>query len=159
MAEVVPTVVLLLLTGLAGWALVDTVLQIGRAAASRRWPVVRGRVVEARADRWPGQRGGPDLRPVVKVSYRVDGSDYETNRIAFWGIGEALTFLLPRQAEGLYGRWRVGEETDVRHHPSKPAVAVLVPGLNGRLCFSLVSDVALLALMAASTWLFLGAGR
>src|SRR6266480_7484735 len=62
------------------------------AAAMKRWPVAKGRVLsskveEYRADAGPGNFGGPRgrlllYRPVVVYEYEVDGQRFHGDRIA-----------------------------------------------------------------------------
>ena len=81
----------LVCSGFAIAVLALAVSSLREAAAMKRWPVAKGRVLsskveEYRADAGPGNFGGPRgrlllYRPVVVYEYEVDGQRFHGDRI------------------------------------------------------------------------------
>ena len=57
-----------------------------RAQASQQWPMVLGRVTEARVAASPGSEGGETYEPFVRYAYDVGGRTYTNARLAFGGV-------------------------------------------------------------------------
>src|SRR4051794_5339513 len=68
--------VALLLIGI-GW------LGQRKAAASRAWPSVPGRIMTAGVEASSGSEGGTVYRTLITYSYMVGGQQYQSNRRAF----------------------------------------------------------------------------
>src|SRR3954453_23709488 len=101
-----------------GFGLVMLVLifsSLREAAAMKRWPVAKGRVLsskveEYRADAGSGNFGGPRarmtlFRPVVTYEYEVDGQRFRGDRIAQSpgmnkGVSEFAAAVVQRYAIG-----------------------------------------------------------
>ena len=137
--------------GLAILALLISSLR--EAAAMKRWPVAKGRVLsstveEYRADAGTGNFGGTRarmtlFRPVVVYEYEVDGRRFQGNRIAQSpGMNKGVADF----AEKIAQRYAKGGAIDVRYDPKRPAQSVLEPRVPGGWVYALVIAVALLAL-------------
>ena len=118
--------------GLAVLAL--AVSSLREAAAMKKWPVAKGRVLsskveEYRADAGSGNFGGPRgrmtlYRPVVSYEYEVGGQRYEGKRIA---QSEGMNKGVADFAEATVKRYAGGSAVDVRFNPKRPGECVLEP--------------------------------
>ena len=123
------------------------------AAAMKRWPVARGRVLsskveEYRADAGSGNFGGPRARltlyrPVVVYEYEVDGQRFHGDRIA---QSPGLNRGVPDFAEKTVQRYASGSTIDVRFNPRRPSESVLEPRVPSAWLFAVAIAVALLIL-------------
>jgi Protein of unknown function (DUF3592) len=139
-----------------GFGLVMLVLifsSLREAAAMKRWPVARGRVLsskveEYRADAGSGNFGGPRgrltlYRPVVVYEYEVDGQRFRGDRIAQSpGMNKGVADF----AQKIVQRYASGSAVDVRFNPKRPGESVLEPRVPKAWIFALVIAVALLIL-------------
>lgn len=132
------------------WTAISSFIDLIRAVASQGWPVARGTVVTS-GWKSEGRRG---FAPVVVYRYEAGGQRREADRIAFWGFLATSTFS-ESSAEAWSQRWVEGWDVDVRHHPTKPEIAVLVPGLNARILLSVLSAVLLVGMCVSTAVLFL----
>jgi phage terminase large subunit-like protein len=138
--------------------LVLVVVSLREAAAMKRWPVARGRVLsskveEYRADAGSGNFGGPRgrmtlYRPVVLYEYEVGGQRYRGDRIAQSpGMDKGVDVF----AQAVAKRYATGSAVDVRFNPQRPAESVLEPRVPRAWIFALAIAVGLLILAA---WIY-----
>lgn len=137
--------------GLVMLALIFSSLR--EAAAMKRWPVAKGRVLsskveEYRTDAGSGNFGGARgrltlYRPVVVYEYDVAGQHFRGDRIAQSpGMNKGVVDF----AQKVVDRYASGSAVDVRFNPKRPAESVLEPRVPKAWIFALVIAVALLAL-------------
>jgi hypothetical protein len=118
--------------------------QLRLAMQSRAWPRVPGQIAETamRDPKWSIGRSG---RQDVLYHYKVGETFYVGTRISF--IGFIQNWRKPLSYEA-------GAEVVVRHHPTKPKLAVLEPGVPLELAADYVVSAALIIV---GTWLWLAA--
>ena len=139
-----------------GFGLVMLVLIVSslrEAAAMKRWPVARGRVLsskveEYRVDAGSSNFGGPHARttlyrPVVVYEYEVDGQRFRGDRIA---QSPGMNKGVPDFAQKIVQRYASGSAVDVRFNPKRPGESVLEPRVPRAWIFAFVIAVALLIL-------------
>jgi len=137
--------------GLAMLVLIFSSLR--EAAAMKRWPVARGRVLsskveEYRADAGSGNFGGPRgrlklYRPVVVYEYEIDGHRFRGDRIAQSpGMDKGVADFAQRTVQ----RYAEGTAVDVHFNSKRPDESVLEPRVPKAWIFALVIAVALLIL-------------
>jgi hypothetical protein len=101
-----------------------------RGEESAGWPTTRGEVLESKVVRSSGQPssepGGPGWRycAVVRYKYRVDGRDFESERVH----GATVWRSDDSEAKDTVGRYPKGGGVDVHYDPARPSVAVLETG-------------------------------
>lgn len=124
------------------------------AAAMKRWPVAKGRVLSSKVEEYQeivkgqafGSRNRMTLyRPAVVYEYEVAGQRYESKRIT---QSPGLNRGVPDFAAEVVGRYPAGSSVDVRYNPRHVAESVLEPRVPRSWVFALVIAVALLALAA-----------
>jgi hypothetical protein len=96
------------------------------ALSSRRWPVVPGRIVASRAvtRRVTSGDGTDDVRSAhITYTYDVAGRRHQGRRVVAGRIGSLFATRALR-------RYRKGDACRVAHHPGRPQVAVLEPGVH-----------------------------
>ena len=136
--------------GLAILALIFSSLR--EAAAMKRWPVAKGRVLsskveEYRTDAGSGSFGGPRgrltlYRPVVVYEYEVDGHRFRGDRIAQSpGMDKGVADFAQETAQ----HYASGSAVDVRFNPKRPSESVLEPRVPKAWIYALVIAVGLLA--------------
>ena len=145
----------LLLGGFGLLVLALVVASLRDAAAMKRWPVVRGRVVSSRVEEYKeiikGQssnsRGGRMTlyRPAVVYEYEIGGQRYESNRIT---QSPGMNRGVPDFAAEIVRRYPAGSSVDVRYNPRHVAESVLEPRVPKSWMFALVIAIGLLALAA-----------
>jgi uncharacterized protein DUF3592 len=122
------------------------------AAAMKRWPVVKGRVLssavqEYRADTTTGSAGGRRMmtlyRPVVVYEYQVGGQRFRGDRIAQSpGMNRGVAEFAERVAQ----RYSAGTTVDVHYDPQRHGESVLQPRVPKGWIFAAAIAVALLTL-------------
>jgi hypothetical protein len=137
--------------GMLMLALVVSALR--EAAAMKRWPIVRGRVLsseveEYRADAGSKGYGGARARmtlyrPVVTYEYEVAGRRFRGDRIT---QSPGLDRGVPVFAEQIAQRYPAGSTPDVRYNPKRPSESVLEPRVPATWILALVMALALLIL-------------
>ena len=143
----------LVCSGFAIAVLALAVASLREAAAMKRWPVAKGRVLsskveEYRADAGPSNFGGPHgrvvlYRPVVVYEYEVDGQHFRGDRIA---QSPGLNRGVPDFAEKTVQRYASGSTIDVRFNPKRPSESVLEPRVPRAWLLAVAIAVALLIL-------------
>ena len=136
--------------GLAVLALVVSSLR--EAAAMKRWPIAKGRIVLSKVEEYRtsvsrGTGGARDrmtlYRAVVLYEYEVAGERFEGNRIA---QSPGMDKGVPRFAEEMVQRYAAGSAVDVRYNPKRPGESVLEPRVPGSWVFALALGLGLIAL-------------
>src|SRR5437868_2422728 len=132
-----------------------TIASLREAAAMKRWPVAKGRVLSSKVEEYQddagsGKFGGARARmtlyrPVVSYRYEAEGRRYEGNRIT---QSPGLNRGVPDFAEQVARRYAAGNEVDVRYNPARPSESVLEPRVPGSWLFALAIAVAMFALAA-----------
>jgi hypothetical protein len=118
--------------GLAGLTMTwVTISNLREAAAGRRWPVTRGRIVRSEVEmKWlfaSATRGAAvrTYQPLVEYQYTVNGREYHSRRRRLGATvttGEAIA-----RAEA--ARFPAGAHVEVHYDPRKPGNAVLEMGV------------------------------
>ena len=132
-----------------------------RAARSKRWPTVPGRVVEsgtATRVRPPVAEGEGPLPssaqtvhlPVIRYEYPVKSVVFSSNDIGF-GATESSS---SEQAAAVAARYPVGREVSVFYDPKDPTEACLEPGAQGTTYIPLAVGVGVTGLAAAMWAIF-----
>ena len=128
------------------------------AAAMKRWPVAKGRVVSSKVEQYKesvkGHSSGPRdritlYRPAVVYEYEVNGQRYESTRIT---QSPGLNRGVPDLAEEIVRRYPAGNSVDVRYNPRHVAESVLEPRVPTSWIFALAIAIALLAMAAREYW-------
>ena len=136
--------------GLAVLALVVSSLR--EAAAMKRWPIAKGRIVSAKVEEYRTSvsrgTGGPRdrmtlYRAVVLYEYEVAGERFKGNRIA---QSPGMDKGVPRFAEETVQRYAAGSAVDVRYNPKRPSESVLEPRVPRSWVFGLALGFGLIAL-------------
>lgn len=94
-----------------------------RADASKKWPTASGTVTTSALEKSPDARRR--YRIELQYSYRVNGTDFQSNRI-FWGGHEGREKQMASVAEA----YPAGCKVRVYYDPRNPAEAVLDPVQN-----------------------------
>ena len=145
----------LMCAGFGAAILALVVISLREAAAMKRWPIARGRVLsskveEYRTDAGAGKFGGARARmtlyrPVVHYEYEVAGQRFSGDRIAQSpGMNRGVADFAQKTAD----RYAVGTAVDVRYNPKRPGDCVLEPRVPRSWIFAFVIAVALLVLAA-----------
>jgi hypothetical protein len=92
-----------------------------RVRASRNWPHVAGRIVESAVERQLGGKGRPSYMPRIRYRYRVEGRDYVSSQVTFWGSVGGSQWLAERTTR----RYPQGSAVTVYYNPEDPHDAVL----------------------------------
>jgi hypothetical protein len=110
----------------AGTALLAySLLQLGRAYQSLRWPVRPGEVLSASVERRGGRK--VSYEPVVKYRYEWDGVAYEGSRIVF-SVMDVTGSL--DGAEQFLKQLPVGSRIPIRVCPAKRQLCVIKAGFE-----------------------------
>ena len=123
------------------------------AAAMKRWPLAKGRVLsskveEYRTDAGTGSYGGSRARmtlyrPVVVYEYEVDGERFKGDRLA---QSPGMNKGVPTLAEKTVQRYPAGSAVDVRYNGKRPNESVLEPRVPAGWILAFLIALALLAL-------------
>src|SRR3954454_8817942 len=126
-------VVALVIGGFGLAVLAIVVSSLREAAAMKRWPVAKGRVVSAKVEEYResvsrGTGGARDrmtlYRPIVRYKYEVAGKRYEGGRIA---QSPGINRGVPDFAAAIVQRYAEGSAVDVRYNPKRPDECLLEP--------------------------------
>lgn len=97
-----------------------------RVRAAHGWPVTAGRIVEIRLDLVRGTFDGtPDVghyQTRIRYEYRVGDATLVGTRVR---VGGDVHTSMKSRAEGIVGRYAVGDVVDVRFNPRRPHDACL----------------------------------
>jgi hypothetical protein len=105
-----------------------------RGRKSLEWPHVQGTVTASLVRTSQSDSGG-SYYPAVDYEYQVGGQKYESSRI---GVGGAAS-VNSLAAEAVVSKYAPGTKVAVYYDPAKPGYAVLEPGANNRLVWSLAA--------------------
>lgn len=102
------------------------------AQTSKSWQTTTGTITYA-AFEYAGSGSDRTRRPVVRYSYTVNGSDYDSNRIAFGPTpndkGSEPVFTTSRSDQiKVFATRAAGSDVAVYYSPDAPENAVLLPG-------------------------------
>ena len=142
----------------AGFGLLMLALLISslrEAAAMKRWPVAKGRVLSSVVEEYTADAGSGNFgatrarmtlyRPVVVYEYQVDGQRFRGDRIAQSpGMNKGVADFAEKVAQ----RYSSGSAVEVRYNPKRPSQSVLEPRVPTGWIYALVIAVALLVLAA-----------
>jgi hypothetical protein len=93
-----------------------------RAQASQGWPMVLGRVTDARVVSSTDSEGGTTYEPHVSYAYDISGRTFKNARLAFGGtVGDGN----PAGARRTVARYPAGAIVHVYYEPTNPQNAVL----------------------------------
>ncbi len=87
---------------------------------SKTWPSVVGTITSSALER--SSPKGASYIAAVRYSYRVGGTDYQSNRV-FWGTQEGRE----QDMAAIVASYPAGKDVWVQHDPADPANAVLQP--------------------------------
>jgi len=105
---------------------------------SKRWPRTQGRVIEWGMD--AGARPSyADNSAVVGYKYEVGGVRYTSRRLDYAGRGAGIN------VNRVLARYSEGESVGVSYDPSKPARALLEPGIAFGNVLRLMCGLAIIA--------------
>ena len=145
----------LALGGFGTLVLLIIVAALREAAAMKRWPTAKGRILSSKVEEYREIAGAGDYsgsrtrmtlyRPAVLYEYEVDGKRLHGNRIT---QSSGLNRGIPDFAEKIVQRYRSGTSVEVRYNPKRPADCVLEPRVPAGWIFALAIAVALLGLAA-----------
>ena len=123
------------------------------AAAMKRWPVAKGRVLSSKVEEYRADAGSRNFgasrgrmtlyRPAVVYEYEVDGKRFSGKRIA---QSPGMDKGVPDLARKVVQRYAAGSAVDVRFNPKRPDESVLEPRVPKAWIFALVIAIALLVL-------------
>lgn len=119
------TAVGIFLVALGAVAMLFCLREIFYACMSTRWPQVAGLIRDVELE--PDAEQGSYHASIV-YAYRVDGKDFSATRIRF---GPVTAFADKADVRARLGQFRIGHGCTVYVHPTRPARAVLLPGLSG----------------------------
>jgi hypothetical protein len=133
--------------------LLIVVASLREAAAMKRWPIAKGRVLSSKVEEYRELAGAGDYsgsrtrmtlyRPVVLYEYEVDGKRLEGNRIT---QSSGLNRGIPDFAEKIVQRYSRGTAVEVRYNPKRPRDCVLEPRVPAGWIFALAIALILLGL-------------
>jgi len=115
---------LMLLFGIALTAF--GVISIQKALASKSWPTTEGKVTSSDVSSERDSDGKTMYKAEVRYAYTVNGSSYESDKIAMFSSSSSSSGMEQRKA----GKYPVGATVQVRYNPSSPGTAVLEAGLQ-----------------------------
>ena len=130
---------------------------VGRAAASSRWPRTTGKVVrsatkeEHEVDKKTGTVS-VTYSADTAIQYEVAGKQYATNLIHF---GQTLGSGDASEAELQHMRYPVGGEVSVSYDPSQPWIAAARPGVHAEAFWLPGAGLAFLLPAALAMFVFL----
>ncbi len=130
---------------------------VGRAAASSRWPRTAGKVVRSatREQRDADKKSGAVsviYSADTVIQYEVGGKQYSTNVIHF---GQTLGSGDESEAELQRLRYPLDGEVSVSYHPSQPWIAAARPGLHAEAFWLPGAGLAFLLPAALALFVFL----
>jgi hypothetical protein len=104
---------------------------IWRGYQAQSWPTVPGTIVaaEVKTEYVSGDRGtdGDDTYiPLITYAYKVDGRELRSTRRQWTDASETS----PARAERVLANYPIGSTVSVYHHPARPELAVLDPGVS-----------------------------
>ena len=145
----------LFLGGFGGIVLAITAASLREAAAMKRWPIAKGRVLSSKIEEYTDDAGSSGnfggtrfrmklFRPVVEYEYDVGGRRFHGNRIAQspgLNRGGVTDF-----AQKVADRYPAGAAVDVRFNPRRPEECVLEPRVPGSWVLALIIGLSLIGL-------------
>ena len=95
------------------------------ARRARGWPSTTGRVVDSRIETDESSSDGGKSKQTVKVryAYSVEGREFESERVTFFGINMRHTYT--KTANEQRARFPKDGKVTVHYDPANPAKAVL----------------------------------
>jgi hypothetical protein len=92
-------------------------------ARGKNWPATGAEIIHSEAEIPPTRisEEEPDCRVNIRYRYRVDGKDYESDRLRFGGPAA----MMQEAAEALVARYLVGAKVNIHYDPKHPDHAVL----------------------------------
>lgn len=138
----------LLVAVLALVLLADRAFILGYGQASLAWPAVEGVVLLSESSLRGTARGGERYGLSVLYGYTVDGQDFEGRRLEFV---RSLSQRDEQAALEWMTTFEVGSPVTVFHHPQRPQLAVLHPGVDSSAWVG-VGFGLLLLLLAGIAW-------
>jgi hypothetical protein len=129
------------------------IASLREAAAMKRWPVAKGRVLTSKVEEYKSGGGAKTrmtlFRPVVTYEYEVEGKRFRGDRIA---QSPGMNAGVPDAAEQTARRYASGSTVEVHFNPKRPDESVLEPRVPRSWVFALVIAVAMLVLAAYLYW-------
>jgi hypothetical protein len=100
---------------------------ISHGLRSYRWPTTFGIVKSSEVERHStsGPNKATSFAPKVVYQYNVQGKKFESDHLSYKVMGGSA-----ERCWRIVNKYPVGSEVKAYYHPSKPGLAVLVPGLS-----------------------------
>ena len=140
-----------LLTGVLFLVVLAQVRQIILGIRAWHWPSVRGIVTDSRINRETDSEGTPMYSARVAYRYQVGGKHFRGRRIQFGRNG--LSSSWRGGAQNLVDSFPVGRSVPIYHHPARPRLSTLLPGVSSWSWFFLVVTGAASAWFLRLAWL------
>jgi hypothetical protein len=122
----------ILLTGFGSIGLFSSICDLIRAWLSQRWPTGEAVIISIAVHERRGARGRRRFEPTIDFRYSFEGREYHGHRIAFGDVSSGDR----SEADEIADRFRPGTAWVVSICRRRPDLAVLHPGLYGRLWFT-----------------------
>lgn len=101
---------------------------IALARQSSSWPQAPALILESKVTTSRSSKGGRSYKAAIRYTYVVNGAPLTSSKIFFGdGISAGSAY-----ANAIAKRHPDGAQTIAYHHPERPALAVLEPGLTKR---------------------------
>ncbi len=126
----------------------DRASLLWQGSSSEQWPAVAGSVQTLEVKPMGLGRAGDGWRIQVVYRYRVNGEEFESDRLRF---SKRFGGLDDESLAEARERFAAGNAVTVYHHPRQPSRSVLVPGLDPQAWMGLVLGVVLL-IIAVVFW-------
>ncbi len=115
----------LFFSGLGGFFVVRSLLDLLQAIASESWPKALGEIVHSTVDAWYAE--SPTFIPVVRFRFTYAGVQYFSHNIK---IGSPLSLNSSWIARQIADKYREGQMVTVYVCPKDPSRSVLLPGIQ-----------------------------
>lgn len=119
-----------------------------KSKASQSWPSVTGQIIErkVKVDTSYDEDGmsSTSYLPQVTYSYSVNGTVYESNRVAF---GSTPSFASNKKAEAFLTPYLQGANVQVFYNPEKPEESVLTQTMRSMTAGLIVGIVFVVAMV------------
>ncbi len=127
----------------------DRLFLLWMGSDSENWPSVEG-TVQSLAYRPIGMgRSGDGWHLTVDYTYSVEGRVYTSDRLRF---AKGFAGLDEKKMAVAREQYAEGARITVYHHPRRPSLSVLIPGVGSHIWMGLILGLVLL-LVAAVFWL------
>jgi hypothetical protein len=113
------------------------------ALSSHSWSISKGIIINSELD-IADFDDGYSFKPTIRYKYRVDGKDYNSNRV-YYG-SNILTKYKERKSKKLLNKYLVGTIVDVYYNPNNIKQSVLEPGIRSELITALITSIGFIVI-------------